>query len=140
MECSEKHDEQLDEDCSHHIIGHDNNERNEGDERYEIVLHKIAESALKTIGYEYDENSIGMMEVVLIGISTGESDDAIVGRAFSQMVLSGFFVAREDIQKICEMTRDNCKKQLFGLQIAYGSLDAYHCSAEEALTQIQMFL
>ena len=46
----------------------------------------------------------------------------------------------EDKVKEWEETREKCKKQLFGLQIAMNSLREYHCSAEEALSQIAMFL
>ncbi len=46
----------------------------------------------------------------------------------------------DDIKKMCKDTREKCKKQLFGLQIAINSLREYHCGAEDALTQIAMFL
>jgi hypothetical protein len=80
------------------------------------------------------------MGTILLGISSEESDDAIAGRAFAQLALSGFMLPMEDIKKMCKDTREKCKKQLFGLQIAMNSLQEYHCSAEDALTQIAMFL
>lgn len=80
------------------------------------------------------------MGTILLGISSDESEEAITGRAFAQLALSGFMLPMDDIKKICKDTREKCKKQLFGLQIAINSLREYHCSAEDALTQIAMFL
>ncbi len=41
---------------------------------------------------------------------------------------------------IVKATREKCKKQVFGLQIAFNNLREYSCSAEDALYQIQLFL
>ena len=41
---------------------------------------------------------------------------------------------------IVKATREKCKKQFFGLQIAFNNLREYSCSAEDALYQIQLFL
>ena len=75
-----------------------------------------------------------------LSISSEDSDDAIAGRVFGQLAMSGFMLPMEDIKEMCRKTREKCKKQLFGLQIAMNSLQEYHCSAEDALTQIAMFL
>ena len=111
------------------------------DDEYEIVLNEVSKSALKAIGAEnVDEQSINLMGTILVGISSEESDDAIAGRAFAQLVVSGFMLPMDDIKEMCKEAREKCKKQLFGLQIAYSNLREYHCSAEEALSQIHMFL
>ena len=111
------------------------------DVEFDIVLNEVSKSALIAIGFDNeDENSIKLMGTILIGISSEESDDAIAGRAFGQLAMSGFMLPMEDIKEMCRKTREKCKKQLFGLQIAMNSLREYHCSAEDALTQIAMFL
>lgn len=111
------------------------------DDEYEIVLNEVSKSALKTIGVEnIDEQSINIMGTILIGISSKESDDAIAGRAFAELIMSGYMLPMEDIKAMCKEARDKCKKQLFGLQIAYSNLREYQCSAEDALSQIQLFL
>ena len=111
------------------------------DVEFDIVLNEVSKSALIAIGFDNeDENSIKLMGTILIGISSEDSDDAIAGRAFGQLAMSGFMLPMEDIKEMCRKTREKCKKQLFGLQIAMNSLQEYHCSAEDALTQIAMFL
>lgn len=119
----------------------DDEEDDEDNDEYNVVLDEISKSALTAIGFDNeDSQSVGLMGTILLGISSEESDDAIAGRAFAQLALSGFMLPMEDIKKMCKDTREKCKKQLFGLQIAMNSLREYHCSAEYALTQIAMFL
>jgi hypothetical protein len=111
------------------------------DEEYDIVLNEVSKSALIAIGIDNeDENSIKLMGTILIGISSEESDDAIAGRALAQLALFGFMLPMEKIKEIVKETREKCKKQVFGLQIAFSNLREYNCSAEEALSQIQLFL
>ena len=111
------------------------------DEEYDIVLNEVSKSALIAIGIDNeDENSFKLMGTILIGISSEESDDAIAGRALAQLALSGFMLPMEKIKEIVKETREKCKKQVFGLQIAFSNLREYNCSAEEALSQIQLFL
>ena len=118
----------------------DDDDSNDEDE-YDIVLDEVSRSALKAIGLgNEDEQSINLMGAILIGISSEESDEAIAGRAFAQLAMSGFMLPMEDIQDMCRKTRENCKKQLFGLQIAFNSLREYNCSALDALSQLEMFL
>ena len=111
------------------------------DVEFDIVLNEVSKSALIAIGFDNeDENSIKLMGTILIGISSEESDDAIAGRALAQLALSGFMLPMEKIKEIVKETREKCKKQVFGLQIAFSNLREYNCSAEEALSQIQLFL
>ena len=111
------------------------------DEEYDIVLNEVSKSALIAIGIDNeDENRIKLMGTILLGISSEESDDAIAGRALAQLALSGFMLPMEKIKEIVKETREKCKKQVFGLQIAFSNLREYNCSAEEALSQIQLFL
>lgn len=111
------------------------------DVEFDIVLNEVSKSALIAIGYDNeDENSIKLMGTILIGISSEDSDDAIAGRAFGQLAMSGFMLPMEDIKEMCRKTREKCKKQVFGLQIAFNSLQEYKCSALDALGQIEMFL
>lgn len=111
------------------------------DVEFDIVLNEVSKSALITIGFDNeDENSIKLMGTILIGISSEDSDDAIAGRAFCQLAMSGFMLPMEDIKEMCKKTREKCKKQVFGLQIAFNSLQEYKCSALDALGQIEMFL
>lgn len=111
------------------------------DVEFDIVLNEVSKSALIAIGIDNeDENSIKLMGTILIGISSEESDDAIAGRALAQLALSGFMLPMEKIKVIVKETREKCKKQVFGLQIAFSNLREYNCSAEEALSQIQLFL
>ena len=118
----------------------DDDDSNDEDE-YDIVLDEVSRSALKAIGLgNEDEQSINLMGAILIGISSEESDEAIAGRAFAQLAMSGFMLPMEDIKDMCRKTRENCKKQLFGLQIAFNSLREYNCSALDALSQLEMFL
>ena len=118
----------------------DDDDSNDEDE-YVIVLDEVSKSALKAIGLDNeDEQSINLMGAILIGISSEESDEAIAGRAFAQLAMSGFMLPMEDIKDMCRKTRENCKKQLFGLQIAFNSLREYNCSALDALSQLEMFL
>lgn len=119
----------------------ENDDETDDEDEYDIVLNEVSRSALKAIGLDSeDEQSINLMGAILIGISSEESDDAIAGRAFAQLVMSGFMLPMEDIKEMCRKTREKCKKQVFGLQIAFSNLREYNCSAEEALSQIQLFL
>jgi len=111
------------------------------DVEFDIVLNEVSKSALIAIGFDNeDENSIKLMGTILKGISSEDSDDAIAGRAFGQLAMSGFMLPMEDIKEMCRKTREKCKKQVFGLQIAFNSLQEYKCSALDALGQIAMFL
>lgn len=133
-------DDEEDDELVRSLLEEDEEDDEDNDE-YNVVLDEISKSALTAIGFNNeDSQSIGLMGTILLGISSEESDDAIAGRAFAQLVLSGFMLPMEDIKKMCKDTREKCKKQLFGLQIAMNSLREYHCSAEDALTQIAMFL
>ena len=117
----------------------DNDE--EDNDNYCIVLNEVSNSALKAIGLDNeDEQSINLMGIILVGISSEESDDVIAGRAFAQLAMTGFMLPMEEIKEMCRKTRENCKKQLLGLQIAFNSLREYNCSALDALSQIEMFL
>ena len=119
----------------------ENEEDDDENDEYDIVLDEISKSALTAIGFDDKApQSVSLMGTILLGISSEESDDAITGRAFAQLAMSGFMLPMDDIKKMCKDTREKCKKQLFGLQIAMNSLREYHCSAEDALTQIAMFL
>lgn len=111
------------------------------DVEFDIVLNEVSKSALIAIGFDNEnENSIKLMGTIPICISLEDSDDAIAGRAFGQLAMSGFMLPMEDIKEMCRKTREKCKKQVFGLQIAFSNLREYNCSAEEALSQIQLFL
>ena len=111
------------------------------DVEFDIVLNEVSKSALIAIGFDNEnENSIKLMGTILIGISSEDSDDAIAGRAFGQLAMSGFMLPMEDIKEMCRKTREKCKKQVFGLQIAFNNLQEYKCSALDALGQIEMFL
>jgi hypothetical protein len=123
-------------------LENDDDEDNGDDEdEYDIVLKMVSRSALKAIGIDNeDEQSTNLMGTILVGISSEESDDVIAGRVFAQLALSGFMLPMEDIKEMCRKARENCKKQLFGLQIAFNSLREYNCSALDALSQIEMFL
>lgn len=111
------------------------------DDEYDIVLNEVSKSAIVAIGIDNkDENFIRLMGTILIGISSDDSDDAIAGRAFAQLTLSGLMLPIEEIKEIINETRMKCKKQIFGLQIAFSNLQEFSCSAEDALTQIQWFL
>lgn len=112
-----------------------------GEDEYDIVLKEVSKSALNSIGLDNeDERSVNLMGTILIGIFSGETDDDIAGRALAQILLTGFMLPIDKIKEMCKETREKCKKQLFGLQIAYSSLREYNYSAEDALMQIQMFL
>ena len=130
-----------DEEQSRTAWDDDDDHNDADDEAYDIVLNEVSKSALIAIGIDNeDENSIKLMGTILIGISSEESDDAIAGRALAQLALSGFMLPMEKIKEIVKETREKCKKQVFGLQIAFSNLREYNCSAEEALSQIQLFL
>lgn len=130
-----------DEEQSRTAWDDDDDHNDADDEEYDIVLNEVSKSALIAIGIDNeDENSIKLMGTILIGISSEESDDAIAGRALAQLALSGFMLPMEKIKEIVKETREKCKKQVFGLQIAFSNLREYNCSAEEALSQIQLFL
>lgn len=130
-----------DEELSRTAWDDDDDHNDADDEEYDIVLNEVSKSALISIGIDNeDENSIKLMGTILIGISSEESDDAIAGRALAQLALSGFMLPMEKIREIVKETREKCKKQVFGLQIAFSNLREYNCSAEEALSQIQLFL
>lgn len=130
-----------DEEQSRTVWDDDDDYNDADDEEYDIVLNEVSKSALIAIGIDNeDENSIKLMGPILIGISSEESDDAIAGRALAQLALSGFMLPMEKIKEIVKETREKCKKQVFGLQIAFSNLREYNCSAEEALSQIQLFL
>lgn len=130
-----------DEELSRTAWDDDDDYNDADDEEYDIVLNEVSKSALIAIGIDNeDENSIKLMGTILIGISSEESDDAIAGRALAQLALSGFMLPMEKIKEIVKETREKCKKQVFGLQIAFSNLREYNCSAEEALSQIQLFL
>lgn len=119
----------------------DEDEDIDDEDEYDIVLNEVSRSALKAIGLDNeDEQSINLMGIILVGISSEESDDVIAGRAFAQLAVTGFMLPMEDIKEMCRKARENCKKQLFGLQIAFNSLREYHCSALDVLSQIEMFL
>ena len=130
-----------DEEQSRTAWDDDDDHNDADDEEYDIVLNEVSKSALIAIGIDNeDENSIKLMGTILIGISSEESDDAIAGRALAQLALSGFMLPMEKIKEMVKETREKCKKQVFGLQIAFSNLREYNCSAEEALSQIQLFL
>lgn len=84
------------------------------DVEFDIVLNEVSKSALIAIGFDNEnENSIKLMGTILIGISSEDSDDAIAGRAFGQLAMSGFMLPMEDIKEMCRKTREKCKKTGF---------------------------
>ena len=84
------------------------------DVEFDIVLNEVSKSALIAIGFDNEnENSIKLMGTIPIGISLEDSDDAIAGRAFGQLAMSGFMLPMEDIKEMCRKTREKCKKTGF---------------------------
>lgn len=75
----------------------------EDDAEYNVVLDEISKSALTAIGLDNeDPQSVSLMGTILLGISSVESDEAITGRAFAQLALSGFMLPMDDIKKMCK--------------------------------------
>ena len=108
---------------------------------FSIVLNEIAKSALKTIGInDTDNRTVEIMKSILTGIVLGDTDTAIVGKALSELLLSGFFLDKDKIKEMCVNTREKCLLQLLGLKIAIDSFRYYDCSAEQVLSQISVFL
>lgn len=108
---------------------------------YSIVLNEIAKSALKTVGVNStDYRIVEVMKSILKGIVFGETDTVIVGKALSELLLSGFFLDKDKINEMCVNTRKKCQLQLLGLKIAIDSFRYYDCSAEQVLSQISVFL
>ena len=106
-----------------------------------IVLQEIAKSALHTLGIDNaDSRVVSLMETILLGISTGEKDSIVVGRAFAELVGSGSFLDRDTIKDIYNKTHDKCQLQILGLKIAIDNIRYYNCGAEETLAQIAIFL
>ena len=110
-------------------------------EEFSIVLNEIAKSALKRIGInDSDYRIVEIMKSILAGIVFGETDTVIVGKAFSELLLSGFLLDKDKIKEMCVNTREKCQLQLLGLRIAVDSIRNYDCSAEQVLSQISIFL
>jgi hypothetical protein len=106
-----------------------------------IVLNEIAKKALITIGEEaMDPPMVDLMGKILLGINSGESDELIAVKAIAEFMLSGYALDEVSIKEISKNTREKCQKHLFALQIAIGTIQDYHCSAEEALSQIANIL
>ena len=121
--------------------GEEDDDANDETDEYVIVLNEVSKSALRAIGLNDDDDQfIKLMGTILIGISSNESDAAIAGKAFAQLAVSGFMLPMDQIKELCKDVREKCKGQLFGLQIAFNSLQEYNCSAADALLQIQFFL
>ena len=108
---------------------------------FSIVLNEIAKSALKRIGInDTDYRIVEIMKSILTGIVFEETDTVIVGKVFSELLLSGFVLDKDKIKEMCVNTRKKCQLQLLGLGIAVDSIRDYDCSAEEVLSQISIFL
>ena len=108
---------------------------------FSIVLDEIAKSALNTLGMDNtDSCMVNLMGTILFGISTGEKDSIVVGRAYAELVGSGSFLDRDTIKDIYNKTHDKCQLQILGLKIAIDNIRYYNCSAEETLAQIAIFL
>ena len=108
---------------------------------FSIVLNEIAKSALKRIGInDTDYRIVEIMKSILTGIVFGETDTVIVGKAFSEFLLSGFLLDKDKIKEMYVNTREKCQLQLLGLGIAIDSIRDYDCSAEEVLYLISIFL
>ena len=118
----------------------DDEEESENDE-YLIVLNEVAKSALHAIGIDdTDSRIINLMGTILIGISSGDNDNIIAGKAFAELMLTGFALDIESIKEMCKNTREKCQKHLLGLQIAIDTIQDYHCNAEIALMQVANIL
>lgn len=122
---------------------HDNSFGEEELDNHEclIVLNEIAKKALITIGEEaMDPPMVDLMGKILLGINSGESDELIAVKAIAEFMLSGYALDEDSIKEMSKNTREKCQKHLFALQIAIGTIQDYHCSAEEALSQIANIL
>ena len=110
-------------------------------EEFSIVLNEIAKSALKKNGVNStDYRIVEVMKSILMGIVFEETDNVIVGKAFSELLLSGFILDKDKINEMCVNTREKCRLQLLGLRIAIDSIRYYDCNAEQVLSQISIFL
>ena len=108
---------------------------------FSIVLDEIAKSALNTLGMDNtDSCMVNLMGTILFGVSTGEKDSIVVGKAFAKHVGSGPFIDMDTIKDIYNKTHDKCQLQILGLKIAIDDIRYYNCSAEETLAQIAIFL
>ena len=104
----ENYDDEGDDELSRSLFDDEEDDGDEGDDgEYEIVLDEVSKSALKAIGAEnVDEHSINLMGIILVGISSEENDDAIAGKAFAQLVVSGFMLPMDDIKEMCKEARE----------------------------------
>lgn len=139
-------DEEIDDDSFGQLCSPWNSEDNESEQgQYTIVLNVIAKSALKKIDVGSDDTIImnlleHVMEIILAGILTKEKESLTVAKAFSDVMLTGYYIPKEKIADMCKQVSEKCHMQLMGLEIAVGSLQNYHCGAEAALSQIAMIL
>ena len=133
----------VDDDILELFDEHDNSFGEEELDNHEclIVLNEIAKKALITIGEEaMDPPMVDLMGKILLGINSGESDELIAVKAIAEFMLSGYALDEDSIKEMSKNTREKCQKHLFALQIAIGTIQDYHCSAEEALSQIANLL
>ena len=89
---------------------------------------------------ETDSTMVNLMGTILCGINSGESDELIAVKAIAELLLSGYALDENSIKEMSKNTREKCQKHLFALQIAIDTIQDYHCSAEEALSQIANIL
>lgn len=121
------------------IYEYDNSFSEEELENHEclIVLNEIAKKALYTLGEEETDSAmVNLMGAILCGINSGESDELIAVKAKAELLLSSYALDEESIKEMSKNTREKCQKHLFALQIAIGTIQDYHCSADVALSQI----
>lgn len=108
---------------------------------YSIVVNRIAKIVLRKIGVDdNDYRLVDIMETILMGIIFDESDGLITAKAFAELVAKGFFLDKDEIKKICMITREKCQMQILGLKLAFNSIRVYNCSSEMALSQVAFFL
>lgn len=111
------------------------------DNKISIVLRQVAISVLRIIDPKNnDTQSISLIESLLLGILSGDRNELIAAKAFSDLALVGLTMPMKDIKLLCDEICDKCHPQIMGLGIALDSLRDFNCSAEEALSQIHMFL
>lgn len=110
----------------------------EPDEKVEIIIDQVndlfiqANELIDTIRKQYDIKIASDADFLDV------QDDCELCRSILNDEGNGYDEGNHDEYDI--VLHEISKKQLIGLQIAFSSLQDYHCSAEKALYQIQLFL
>ena len=113
----------------------------EKDEAFEYVLDKVARNALLKLQMNpNDERYVVVVKLVLVNFSELHSDDYLCQYVQRHLEHWNIQLPQEEVQEIVRLTRANCDRQHYAIEVASDQIENDNLGGEEVCNNLSHFL